>query len=299
MRTCLITCHGYFGDHLFANSIAEKLITEDQFDAVDYVIGFPQVMPFFQRNPFVRNVFIFEVGPSPRKVPNNIKEYTKHFILGPIHREIPPAMEMQLLCGVKTPSPEFKIVTNPDIDNFIREEFVEVRSQTSLPILALMNNWKPKTFLFTEEQYWEGIDVPNLGYGGSHRDTDYIISKLREIYPNVFVGVPAEVNQFDINYVETTLDLTASILKHCDYFIGAEGGLANLAYAVGTRTILTSDFVHQLYGPNGVLQKLQEPKLGPRHYDLSQNKHVDLNPYLTDDQVANQIIDIISNKQGN
>ena len=53
MRSCLIVCHGYFGDHLFANSIAERLIKENQFDVVDYVIGFPQVLPFFERNPYV------------------------------------------------------------------------------------------------------------------------------------------------------------------------------------------------------------------------------------------------------
>jgi len=87
----------------------------------------------------------------------------------------------------------------------------------------------------------------------------------------------------------------ASILKHCDYFIGAEGGLANIAYAVGTKTILTSDFVHQLYGPNGVLQKLNEPKLGPRYYGSSPNMHVDLDPYLTDEEVVSNIVNILGN----
>ena len=33
---------------------------------------------------------------------------------------------------------------------------------------------------------------------------------------------------------------------------------------VGTKTIITGDYVHQLYGWNGVIRKLKEPKLGPR-----------------------------------
>jgi hypothetical protein len=290
MKKCLIICHGYFGDHLFANSIAEHLLTEEQFDTVDYVIGFPQVAPFFQRNPFVNKVIMSGVGPSPSR-PSNWKDYDACFQLQPIKRELAPAIEMQLACGVKNPSSKFHIYTNKDIDSFIAEEFSSVREKTSLPILAIMNGWMEKTFLFTEEQYAQGIDVPNLGYGGSHRNTDYITEELTNIFPHVMVGAPKNVNQFDVNYSQT-LDLTASILKQCDYFIGAEGGLANLAYAVGTPTIITSDFVHQLYGPNGVLQKLDKPQLGPCYYE-SFTSHIDLDPYLTDEEVVTTITNIL------
>ena len=293
MRKCLIICHGYFGDHLFANSVAEHLRNEDQYDMVDYVIGFPQVAPFFQRNPFVNKVILTTLGPSPA-VPNT-QGYDKVFVLNPINREIPPAVEFQLACGVRNPSPQFYVNTNPDIDDIVFQEFASIREQTSLPILGLMNNWKPKTFLFTKEQYTAGIDVPNLGYGGSHRNTDDILFKLKERYPHVMVGTPAGVTQFDTQNPNESLDLTASILKQCDYFIGAEGGLANIAYAVGTKTILTSDFVHQLYGPNGVLQKLSEPKLGPRHYGDVPNRHIDLDPYLTDEEVVNTLHSILGN----
>lgn len=288
MRSALIVCHGYFGDHLFANSIAERLIEEGQFTTVDYVIGFPQVLPFFERNPYVRNVFITDVGPSPR-VPSNANTYDRVFQLGPITRVVPPAVEMQLACGVQTPSPKFHINTDSDIDAFVRESYGE---KTGL-VVGIMNGWKEKSFLFTREQYARGIDVPNLGYGGAHRNTEYVTEQLEHRYSSIRIGVTGSVNQFSLQHTGPSLDLTASLLKYCDVFIGAEGGLANIAYAVGTRTILTSDFVHQLYGPNGVLQKLPEPKLGPVYYGDIENRHVNLDPYFTDDEVIEHIIQIL------
>ena len=70
--------------------------------------------------------------------------------------------------------------------------------------------------------------------------------------------------------------------------------LSNLAAGVGTKTIITGDFVHQLYGPNGVLRKIEEPKLGPKYY-FPESGHVTLNPFLTDDEVAEQIIKELNN----
>jgi hypothetical protein len=75
--------------------------------------------------------------------------------------------------------------------------------------------------------------------------------------------------------------------------VGGESGLINLAAGVGTKTIITGDYVHQLYGWNGVIRKLKEPKLGPEFY--FGNGHVSLNPYLTDEEVVEQIINIIGN----
>lgn len=292
MKSCLIVCHGYFGDHLFASSIAEHLVEEGQFDVVDYVIGFPQVFPFFVRNPYVRNVFLDRVGPSPR-VPLNANTYNKVFQLGPITRTVPPAIEMQLACGVESPSPKFHVNTDIEMDEFVRNYYGE---KTGL-VVGLMNGWKERSFLFTREQYDRGIDVPNLGYGGAHRNTDWIMEQLELQFNTIRVGTTGNVNQFTINHEGPSLDLTASILKYCDVFVGAEGGLANLAYAVGTDTIITSDFVHQLYGPNGVLQKLQEPKLGPVYYD-GKGKHINLDPYLTDEDVFLQIAQHLD-KRGN
>ncbi len=293
MKKCLIVCHGYFGDHLFANSIAEHLINEKQFDVVDYVIGFPQVLPFFERNPFVNKVYLQQIGPSP-KLPSNHAEYDKCFQLRPINWHVPPAVELQTLCGVKNPTPHFYVHTNPEYDKLAKEHVSEIRSQTSLPIVAIMHGWEERSFRFTVEDYNRGIDVPYKGYGGANRNIDYIVNRLSETFPIMMVGTSKQVNQYTMDHTEPSFDLTASLLKECDVFVGAEGGMANLAYAVGTRTILTSDFVHQLYGPNGVIRKNAEPKLGPAYYTSDPTLHINLNPYLTDEEVADSMINLIS-----
>jgi hypothetical protein len=288
MRSCLIVCHGYFGDHLFANSIAEQLINESQFDVVDYVIGFPQVLPFFERNPYIRNVIITTLGPSPQ-VPHNADTYNKVFQLGPINRMVPPAVEVQLMCGVTNPTPRFYVHTNPELDKLVLDTYGEKAGK----VIAIMNGWKERSFSYTPEQYSLGINVPDLGYGGLRRDTDYIVNQIEQHYSSIRVGPTGKVNQFSFDYDGPSFDLTASILKYCDVFVGAEGGLANLAYAVGTKTIITGDFVHQLYGPNGVLQKLDEPKLGPIYYGDVDGKHVSLDPYLKDTEVVEHIFNIL------
>jgi hypothetical protein len=288
MRSCLIVCHGYFGDHLFANSIAEQLINEGQFDVVDYVIGFPQVLPFFERNPYIRNVIITTLGPSPQ-VPHNADTYNKVFQLGPINRMVPPAVEVQLMCGVTNPTPRFYVHTNPELDKLVLDTYGEKAGK----VIAIMNGWKERSFSYTPEQYSLGINVPDLGYGGLRRDTDYIVNQIEQHYSSIRVGPTGKVNQFSFDYDGPSFDLTASILKYCDVFVGAEGGLANLAYAVGTKTIITGDFVHQLYGPNGVLQKLDEPKLGPIYYGDVDGKHVSLDPYLKDTEVVEHIFNIL------
>ena len=193
---------------------------------------------------------------------------------------------MQLLCGVRNPSSKFYIHTNPELDNLVKNQYIDNTDK----VIAIMNGWEEKTFLYTPEQYERGIDVPNLGYGGAHRNTDYITGQIESFYTSIRIGTPKKVNQFSLDYDGPSLDLTASLLKYCEVFIGAEGGLANLAYAVGTNTILTSDFIHQLYGPNGVLKKIESPQLGPDKY-FETVGHLMMNPYYTDSEVIEQIIE--------
>lgn len=291
MNNALVVCHGYLGDHLFASSLAQKLIEENQFDSIDYLVGFPQVIPLLQLNPYITNVlFDGNVTPSPT---TNTTEYKKVIRLRPLSFVEPPCIEFQKIAGVHNPTPNFTVYTDSNIDYSIKKEFAEIGN---LPIVAIMSNWAPKTYRFTKEQYAAGIDVPNKGYGGSWRDISYIVERIKENFATIEVGAPENISQFE---TATRLPLStrslleeASILKHCSFFVGAEGGLANLAAGVGCKTILTSDFVHQLYGWNGVLKKIQEPKLGPRYY--FDTNHIDLDPYLSDEEVANQIINIIN-----
>lgn len=279
----LIKCVGFIGDNLFASSIPKKL-KEQGFTEVDLQLSIAQPLELLKLNPHIENVFLYEeVG---------YKNYDKVFTLQPIHRRETPTVQFQQQCGVENPSSEYVIHTNPAQDAYVIPLLKHTASNRKL--VAYMNNWVEKTFRFTEEEYIKGIDVPNLGYGGRRRDIDLIINELSKdttLYL-IPVGMPLGFNQKEValdgvsNYT-----LTASMIKACDWFIGAEGGLANLAAGVGTKTIITGDYVHQLYGWNGVIERNQEPKLGPKYY--FPEGHYTLDPYLTDLEVVDTIKNII------
>jgi hypothetical protein len=271
----LIKCIGFIGDNLFASSIPKKL-KKQGFTKVDLQLSIAQPYELLNLNPDIDEVFLYQSNPNT---------YDEVFYLNPIHRRETPTEQFQKQCGVLNPSPEYTIYTNPAIDSYV-DPLLKNAAQ-GRKIVGYMVNWIEKTFGFTEEEYKRGIDVPNLGYGGRRRDIEFIVESL-EKEENIFlipVGMPPGYNQ-----KELTLDgvsnytLTASMIKTCDWFIGAEGGLVNLAAGVGTKTIITGDYIHQLYGWNGVIERNEEPKLGPKHY--FPEGHYTLDPYLTDSEVV-------------
>jgi hypothetical protein len=278
----LIKAVGFIGDNLFGSSVAKKLKEQYTDCIVDYQLSIIQPFELISNNPYIDNVFL--TTPS--------HTYDKIYQLNPIHRKLTPCEQFQLQCEVKNYSPEFEIYTNKILDEYIKYCFQPVKDKK---IIAWLSNWEERSFIFTEEEYKKGIDIPGFGYGGKHRNVSSIIQKLSE-NQEIFlieVGKPNGTDQ-KISDISTVSEytLTASILKNCDYFIGAEGGLANLASGVKTKTILTGDFIHQLYGWNGVIEKCEEPKLGPIHY-FPDKGHVVLDPYLTDEEVAKHILNII------
>lgn len=290
MRTALFVTTGFLGDILFGSSVAEKLITEGQFDVVDYYVGFPQVVPLLQQNPYIRKVTVAD-PPMPLSTPPSalMVGYDKIF-RQPTHTfDIQPALQDQIRCYVNNPSADFNVYTVSKYDEIWKHATDSVK-RSGMKLIAHLSTWKEKSFLFTEEEYRRGIDVPYKGYGGSNRNIEWILQQLEMEFALVEVGTTR--NQFETaNWGEAFAE-QASVIKYCDYFIGAEGGLANVAYGVGTKTILTSDFVHQLYGWNGVVRKVMDLKLGPRFY--GKPGHVDLDPYLTDEQVVAEIRRIVN-----
>lgn len=278
----LVKCVGFIGDNLFASSIPKKL-KQQGFTKVDLELSIAQPYELLSFNPDIDEVFLYQSNPNT---------YDEVYYLKPIHRRETPTEQFQKQCGVLNPSSEYVIYTNPAIDSYV-EPLLKQAAQ-GRKIVGYMVNWVEKTFGFTEEDYRRGIDVPNLGYGGRRRDIEFIIESL-EKEENIFLiplGMPVGYNQKEI-----TLDgvsnytLTASMVKACDWFIGAEGGLANLAAGVGTKTIITGDYVHQLYGWNGVVERNEDPKLGPKYY--FPEGHYTLDPYLTDSEVVGKIKNLI------
>jgi hypothetical protein len=284
----LIVTHGYFGDIMFASSLAKKF--KETYTQIDYLIGFPQMKRLIENNPFINNVYVSNVpSPTPR---GNQTGYDRVITLPALNYIVTPCEEYQMFAGIPNPTKTYQIYTSPEYDQVAKHFINELRSRTNKLVIGVMANWQPKTYLFTPEQYAAGIDVPNLGYGGSNRNVQYIVDELHKHFTLYPIGFPASNQQQTSNIADNdtkSLLFEASILKYCNAFVGTEGGLANLAAGVGCKTILTGDFIHQLYGPNGVLRKIENPQLGPDKY-FPKVGHLMINPYFTDKEVVEQII---------
>lgn len=292
---CLIVTCGFFGDIMFASSIAEKL--RSQYQVIDYLIGFPQMHRLIQNNPYIDNVFVSDIpGPFPVSAVNE-SEYTKVIKLQPLNYLVTPCEEFQQQAGVDVNdiSSEYTIYTSPEYDTIAEKIINDLKTKHNKPVIGIMSNWQPKTYLFTEEQYKLGIDVPNLGYGGAHRNIDKIVNELYNSFTLIPIGAGNLNQQQTLSIRDNdmkSLLFEASLLKYCNAFVGTEGGLANLAAGVGCRTILTGDFIHQLYGWNGCIKKLEDPQLGPDKYFKSVG-HIMLNPYYKDNEVIQTIIESV------
>lgn len=278
----LIKTIGFIGDNIFASSIAKKL--KEQYGnecIVDFQLSILAPFELISNNPYIDNVYM--------EIEDEL-QYDIIHILNPIHRNETPTIQLQKQCGIKNTSSEYEVYTNKTLDYLVNRFLKNYRGEKKV-LVGYQLNWQEKSFLFTEEEYKRGIDVPNLGYGGKRRDIDKILRLLNHYDEIVLfpIGKPIGFNQkTDEIGLVSELSLTASVLKNMDYFIGSEGGLSNIAAGLGTKTIITGDFVHQLYGWNGVIEKNDEPKLGPKFY-FPEFGHVTLNPYISDEEVANSI----------
>jgi len=302
-KTCLIKPYGYVGDCIFASSIARKLKEEGQFEIVDMVVGFPQAQRLLSFNPYIDNVFC-TAEPTPHPLHNAKIDnlgmdyyYSKEFQLKETQKDIPPPLQFQLECGVQNPDTEYEIWVDPEIEK-------EQEGYINGPYIAVMDidSWTEKAFDFTVEEYDRGVDVPLKGYGGRLRNINDIVNSLATEFANQYtfveVGLPRHIKTRDAASRRNQRDIMwdVCLLKGAEYFLGAEGGLANFAAGVGTKTILTADFVHQLYGWQGVVKPCDEPKLGPRFY-FPEAGHIDLNPYWNDEQILSEITKILNGEK--
>lgn len=291
-----VVCKGFIGDHLFATGLAPDLKTlhEETFEfgvkeiSVDYIVEVHQVMGLFENDPNIDNVYHASNCP-------NLNTYDKVYIIPEVDQSVPPPLQFRHHCGIQTDDCGYEIFTNKGMD---RSTESMLKSQDK-KLIGWQANWSEKSFIYTPKQYEEGVNhLPDLGYGGKRRDIKYIIDILAKDFNMIPVGYPAgtpnDKSQPMGGIMSSGLySATASLLKACDWMIGGESGLINLAAGVGTKTIITGDFVHQLYGPNGCIKKIAEPKLGPEFY-FPDAGHVSLDPYATDEEVAIKIKEIIN-----
>ena len=282
----LVKTIGFIGDNIFASSIAKKLKEKHGNDCqVDFQISILAPFELMFNNPYIDDVYYSECDESVYNVIHQLK---------PINRKSTPIEQFQIQCGIENVDTGYNVYTNKSTDKLVKDAFSSYKNEKNI-LVAVQTNWEEKSFLFTEEEYNTGIDVPNLGYGGKRRNINHILETLNK-NDNLLLVPVGKPNGFDQKTSEITavseLTLTASVIKNCDYFIGAEGGLSNIAAGLGIKTIITGDFVHQLYGWNGVIEKNEEPKLGPKFY-FPEFGHVTLNPYISDDEVIEEIKKLI------
>ena len=282
----LVKTIGFIGDNIFASSIAKKLKEKHGNDCqVDFQISILAPFELMFNNPYIDDVYYSECDESVYNVIHQLK---------PINRKSTPIEQFQIQCGIENVDTDYNVYTNKSTDKLVKDAFSSYKNEKNI-LVAVQTNWEEKSFLFTEEEYNAGIDVPNLGYGGKRRNINHILETLNK-NDNLLLVPVGKPNGFDQKTSEITavseLTLTASVIKNCDYFIGAEGGLSNIAAGLGIKTIITGDFVHQLYGWNGVIEKNEEPKLGPKFY-FPEFGHVTLNPYISDDEVIEEIKKLI------
>jgi hypothetical protein len=265
------------------------------------LIGFPQVYNLLKNNPYIDNVWSTDT--VTQNAADMLNEYDLEgymvYAMGRFTFFDPPPVQAQKWAGVNHPSPEYEVYTTPERDEWAKDYIRQLKDEYGdRPVVAWMSNWRQKAFRYTEEEYWTAANDPAglTGYGKENRNIQYIINFLSDHFIMVEVGVPDFVSQFDTakGYNCRTFEDEASLIKHCDAFIGTEGGLANLAAGVGTRTLLTHEFTWQCYGPRGVImpRPADQLKLGPVYY-FPDAGHQYLPLYKTDEELAAIYFDLL------
>lgn len=290
----LVKTYGFIGDILFASSIASKL--KEQYSSntlIDYCIGFPQPYKLLKNNPDINEVYLSQnKGPRiilPKEV--DTTQYNNIYELPECRQDIPPTVWYQSYCQITSPTAEYKIYTDATLDESVKYELGLLNSNKA-KVIGYVANWRQSTIRYNEEEYNSGLK--NISNIMSHsqtntRDIDFIIDELSEHFVLIPLGYDHGTTQYYTGLDSTsTYTNTASVIKHCDLVIGQEGGMTNLAAGVGTRCIITTDFMHALYGPNGIMKKYKEVKLGPKNLFPKEN-HIHISPFASDKDIINII----------
>lgn len=282
MQAYLIKVSGFIGDCLFATSIAQRLKEIGWADRVDYQIPVVQPKLLMDRDPWIDDVYV------QRDPPLNI--YHKIIQVGQVDQNIPATKHMQAMAGIppELQSLGYRVYQVPQYDHEEFERVESLRRKYNKPVVAWQSNWVERAYQTTPEEYEKHI-------GGPHRKIDEIIATLNEKFIMVEVGLPAGMTQHNTKAANPeSYARTASFIKWCDYMIGAEGGLTNLAAGLGTKCIITTCFIHQVYGIKGHVRRIAEPQMGPQIY-FPNKGHVHLPPFIPDEEVARLIIENIEN----
>lgn len=307
MSKILVKCRNiHIGDILFASSVAKKLKEETPSSEVHFDIDYLQPIELLNNNPYIDKVFFKESDSDYTKTYNIIES---GYTIDP-YKSTPS--QFQKMCDVKSFDDTFEIFTSQHLDYSIEKsmnELVQINEWKDDYIkVGYQMDWDQKSFLFTEEEYYraEGGE-DGTGYGTGKRNI-YDIINCMEVHPKIVLlalGIDDKVSKrFPTINSTSKFTFTASLIKNCDYVIGAEGCLTNISAALGVSTIITTDYIYQMFGPKGVMWQqnkkektaleTRQPFLGPLSY-FPTGSHTHLDPFLNDLQVGDQILEIICN----
>jgi hypothetical protein len=291
MTKILINCVDLdIGDILFASSVAKKIKEESPWETscqLEFSVNYLQPLELLNNNPYIDKVYYKECG----------DEYTEVFDINKSSHELnlstSVVSQYQQMCNIKNFNDTFEIFTNPISDYSIEcsmKELVEIEYWNSDIIkVCYVMDWDRKSY-----SLHNSVDRPIT------RNAHSIIEPLKgnEQIMLFAIGIESkDSKKFPSINSASKFSFTASLIKNSDYVIGPEGCLTNLSSAIGTSTIITTDYIQGVYGPNGTKVDINktyvEPFLGPRKYFPSGN-HTHLDPTLTDQEVGNEIFKIVS-----
>lgn len=277
---------GFLGDILFSSSVAERLKAQDRTIEVYYAIEFIQPSELLLNNPYIDGVFVLSQENVRRDFDNFVRLHNPKIITMPlIHQNEPATIQYQRAAGISQTKLAFDTYTIPHYDEQAIK-LMEVYRKSGKKIIGWQRNWEYKAYQCTPESLRDRIGAP-------HRNIDAIIEDLSEDYWMISLGYDRNIsNNHPTAANAQDYSRTASIIKYCDFVIGSEGGITNLAASVRTPTIITTDFIIQNYGPNGHVRQYLFPQMGPKVY-YPDDKHFELDPCIADADIANAIREIV------
>jgi len=288
MNRFLIKCENIdIGDILFASSVAKKIKQENPPCEVDFSINYLQPLELLYNNPYIDNVYF----------KSSKDEYTKTFTINKSSHDLnlstSVVSQYQQMCEIKSFDDTFEIFTNPMSDYSIEcsmKELVEIDYWKSDMIkVCYVMDWDRKSYISNNS-------IDQLNSRNAHSITKPLRGN-RDIMLFAIGIESKESKNFPSINSSNKFSFTASLIKNSHYVIGPEGCLTNLSSALGIKTIITTDYIHHTYGPDGTktdkTKNYKEPFLGPLKY-FPNSDHIHLDPYLNDSEVGNEILKIVA-----
>ena len=277
MKKCLIVCIGHLGDTLWASSVSKGLKEEQNFDQIDYLIGFPQTKPILEQNPYITNVFVqYPYTPYVSKefVPN-WEQYDQIYQLPVNDLSELPTILYQKACGIKNVSKSFPC---------------------QLPKEYVPNDYNFNEYLFGICATWKRGDDSLRNQNKLKQMFELKCYEKFGINDNVkFIIIGNGCSQYEgANDVDGYLRM-GQIMMNCDAVLGCEGGLLNLASSLGVDTICATDFTkalnERMYHVDDIFDKLT-----PRAF-FGDDGHKNISPeFDTDEQIVDAMFEIICKK---